>query len=161
MRLHGDRECADRRVFRKDGSQALFTGGNNEIWSYGEENEQIFIKYISLREAMRPYIRKLMNEAHEFGRPVMRPMFYEFPDQDICWNLQEQYMFGSDVLVAPVMYEDMTECPVYLPAGCHWISIHDHHHYNGGQTVLISVPLDIIPVFIKADTELLDILGCV
>ena len=57
MRLHGDRECDNRRVFRKDGSQALFTGGDNEIWSYGEENEKILTRYIHLREAMRPYTR--------------------------------------------------------------------------------------------------------
>lgn len=101
MRLHGDRECDDRRVFHADGSPALFTGGNNEVWSFGEANEKILTSYIFLRELMRPYTRKLMEEAHLYGKPVMRPMFYDFPEQDICWDLKEQYMFGSSILVAP------------------------------------------------------------
>ncbi len=159
MRLHGDRECSDRRVFHKDGRPALFTGGNNEIWSYGKENEKILTKYIHLREAMRPYTRQLMTEAHKLGRPVMRPMFYEFPEQEDCWHLQEQYMFGSDLLVAPVMYKNMTKCPVYLPQGCRWIHLHNQKIYESGQTIFVDTPLDIIPVFIKEGTQmqLLDI----
>ena len=50
MRLHGDRDCDDRRVFHADGRPALFTGGDNEIWSYGAESEIILTRYIFLRE---------------------------------------------------------------------------------------------------------------
>ncbi|HIX29355.1 MAG TPA: glycoside hydrolase family 31 protein [Candidatus Blautia stercoravium] len=149
MRLHGDRNCEDRHVYRKDGSEALFTGGENEIWSFGEENEKILKKYILFREAMRPYVRVLMEEAHRFGRPVMRPMFYEFPQEEICWELKEQYMFGSDMLVAPVLYENAVSREVYLPKGASWTMVSSGQVWEGGQTVTVDAPLEEIPVFLR------------
>ena len=160
MRLHGDRECSDRHVYRKDGREVMFTGGNNEIWSFGEENEAILKKYILLREAMRPYTRKLMKEAHEFGRPNMRPMFYEFPEQEICWDLKEQYMYGDSMLVAPILYEDTEERSVYLPQGHTWTLLHNGQVYEGNQTITVSAPIDIIPVFIK-DNNLKELIGMI
>ena len=159
MRLHGDRECDDRHVYRKDGSEALFTGGDNEIWSYGDENFEILKKYILLREAMRPYIRTLMQEAHELGRPLMRPMFYEFPEQENCWDLKEQYMFGSSMLVAPVVCENADQKEVYLPYGHTWTLLHNGEIYEGGVTVEVHAPLEIIPVFLK-DDSLKELIGC-
>jgi len=149
MRLHGDRNCEDRRIFRKDGSQALFTGGDNEIWSFGEENAGILEKYIQFRESMRPYTRKLMAEAHENGRPVMRPMFYEFPKDSNCWSLKDQYMFGDKLLVAPVIYKDAEERVVYLPSGAKWTNIHNGAIYDGRQYVNVKAPLEVIPVFAR------------
>ncbi len=90
-----------------------------------------------------------MEEAHEWGRPVMRPMFYEFPEQECCWELKEQYMFGSDMLTAPILYEGATEREVYLPAGHTWVFLHDGTAFEGGQTVLVRAPLAVIPVFLK------------
>ncbi len=83
MRLHGDRNPS-KPFNHADGSPSMPTGADNEIWSYGEENTPILEKYIQFREAMRPYLRKLMNEVHEFGKPVMRTMFYEFPQDEIA-----------------------------------------------------------------------------
>ncbi|MFR0908578.1 MAG: TIM-barrel domain-containing protein [Lachnospiraceae bacterium] len=149
MRLHGDRDCDDRRVFHADGRPALFTGGDNEIWSYGAENEIILTRYIFLRELMRPYTRKLMEEAHLYGKPVMRPMFYDFPEQGICWELKEQYMFGPSILVAPILYEDQNERDVYLPSGNKWTLLMNGEVYEGGQTLHVTAPIDEIPVFIR------------
>ncbi len=149
MRLHGDRECEDRRVFKKDGTQALFTGGDNEIWSFGTENTAIFEKYINIREEMRPYIRRLMEDAHELGRPVMRTMFYEFPDDKKCWELQDQYMFGDSLLVAPILYPGTYERTVYLPGGTDWKEACTNQIYDGGQVVNVMAAIDQIPLFIK------------
>ncbi|HAA24959.1 MAG TPA: family 31 glucosidase [Ruminiclostridium sp.] len=146
MRLHGDRKPSTK-LYRKDGSPALFTGGNNEVWSFGEETYEILKKYMNIREKIRPYTRELMRQAHEKGTPVMRTMFYEFPDDEICWELKEQYMFGSDLLVAPVVYDNMTSRKVYLPKGAVWTNLHDGKQYEGGQFVLVDAPLDVIPVF--------------
>lgn len=55
------------------------TGADNEIWSYGEKNLEICKKYIFLRDQLRPYIKKTMEQAHEQGAPVMRPLFYAYP----------------------------------------------------------------------------------
>ena len=151
MRLHGDRECDDRRVFHADGSPALFTGGNNEVWSFGEANEKILTSYIFLRELMRPYTRKLMEEAHLYGKPVMRPMFYDFPEQDICWDLKEQYMFGSSILVAAILYVYLTVRTVFLPSGNKCTLFSYGSVYEGGQTIHVTAPLEQIPVFISED----------
>lgn len=148
MRLHGDR-AGGYTPMHEDGSPALRTGGDNEVWSYGEEKEAILVKYIRFREAMRPYTRELMREAHELGRPVMRTMFYEFPEQERCWELKDQYMFGADLLVAPVMYENAEEREVYLPSGAFWTDLHDGKVLEGGRTISVHAELESIPVFAK------------
>lgn len=159
MRLHGDRQPSTN-LYRKDGSQALYTGSDNEIWSFGEDNFIILKKYIEFREKMRPYTRKLMEEAHLNGTPVMRTMFYEFPEESICWELKEQYMYGSDVLVAPIVYKDQQERYVYLPKDFTWTNIHDGIKYEGGQTILVQAPLDVIPAFLKNETHS-EWIGCI
>lgn len=148
MRLHGDRKPSTK-LYGKGGRPALFTGGNNEVWSFGEEVYEILKKYLQIREVMRPYTRELMKQAHEKGTPVMRPMFYEFPEDEKCWELKDQYMYGSDILVAPIVYENMTHREVYLPYGATWTNLHDGKKYEGGQAVLVDSPLDVIPVFAK------------
>lgn len=100
---------------------------------------------------MQSYIRRLMQEAHEKGTPVMRPMFYEFPEDEECWELQEQYMFGDSLLVAPVVYEGEYEKEMYLPAGVEWIDANTGEEYQGGQTVVVDAPIEIIPVFRRKD----------
>ena len=156
MRLHGDR-MPSTRLYRADGSQNLFTGADNEIWSYGEDNYQIMKHYIELREAMRPYIRGLMQEAHEKGTPVMRTMFYEFSEDKICWEVNDQYMFGPDLLVAPVVRQNEFERMVYLPAHEAWTNIHDGKTHEGGQFVSVEAPIEVIPVFYRGN-ELPDFL---
>ena len=95
---------------------------------------------------MKDYIRSVMNEASETGSPVIRTMFYEFPEDERCWELDDQYMFGSKYLIAPVLYQGMTEREVYLPNGT-WKSIHDGRMYSGNQTITTEAPIDIIPVY--------------
>ena len=56
------------------------SGAENEVWSYGEEVYEICKKYMELREKMRPYVKTLMQDAHEKGTPIMRPLFYDFPE---------------------------------------------------------------------------------
>ena len=159
MRLHGDR-VPSQRVVNKAGEVMQPTGVDNEVWSYGDENCDTLVKYIRFREAMRPYTRKLMEEAHTLGRPVMRPMFYEFPEQKCCWDMKEQYMYGSDMLVAPVLYEDSCEREVYLPEGSKWSFLHDGSVYEGGQTVRVQAALDVIPVFVR-DGRLPELIGLI
>ncbi len=97
---------------------------------------------------MKDYIKSVMDEASENGSPVIRTMFYEFPDDDKCWSVNDQYMFGSEYLVAPVMYQGMTERSVYLPEG-KWKNIHDGKIYEGSRTITAAAPLDIMPVYKK------------
>ena len=145
MRVHGDRQPKER-VFRKDGREVLDSGYNNEVWSYGEEAYPILVKYMGRREELRPYLRRIMHEAHEALTPIMRGMFYEFPGDANCLDLKDQYMFGPDYLVAPVLTPGARSRSVYLPAGS-WQDVENGQVYEGGQRITVDAPLEKIPVF--------------
>ena len=147
FRLHGFREPFKEPIGTTGGGTAI-SGAENEVWSYGEEVYEICRKYLFLREKMRPYVKRLMEEAHEKGTPVMRPLFYDFPQDAECWNVEDAYMFGPDVLVAPILYEKQRERKVYLPEG-KWRRLHDGKVFEGGCHVVSQAPIEAIPVFIR------------
>ena len=150
LRLHGDKgPCESAPLDDRDwGGGFCHTGRDNELWSYGEDVYEILKHYVAVREQMKPYLKEVMREASENGSPVMRAMFYEFPDDPMCWEADEQYMFGSRYLVAPVLYAGMTERDVYLPAG-KWKNIATGEELAGGRKVTVAAPLEVIPVFEK------------
>ena len=149
MRLHGDRQPGGP-VYRKDGTQQLFTGTNNEVWSFGEEAYPILVKYMNRREELRDYVRELMRQAHEEGTPLLRGMFYEFPEDENCALLQDQYMFGGKYLVAPVMEAGQRSRSVYLPEGA-WRNVDTGEVLRGGRRVTVPAPLEVIPVLEKIE----------
>lgn len=148
MRLHGDREPRQPQQ-GVTGGAACCSGAANEVWSYGEEVYEICRKYMELRERMRPYTRRVMEEAHEKGTPVMRPLFYMYPGDAKCWEIEDAYFFGPDVLVAPVLSPGAVSRSVYLPEGERWIEYASGKEYEGGKEYLAEAPLDTIPVFLR------------
>ena len=145
MRLHGDREPHDQPPMSDHGGGMCASGADNEVWSYGEEVYAICKKYLTLREKLRPYVRQLMQRTHETGEPIMRPMFFDFPEDDICWRLERQYMFGPDYLVVPVLEAGLRKVNAYLPKG-RWQNIDTQEVFQGESWVEMDAPLDIIPV---------------
>lgn len=145
MRLHGDRRPA-QPVLRADGTPCLNSGADNEVWSFGEEAYPILVKYMRRRETLRPYVRGLMLQAHETGAPLLRAMFYAFPGEAALDGLKDQYMFGEDYLVAPVLTPGARSRDVVLPGGWRWENVDTGEILEGGQTVRVPAPLDIIPV---------------
>lgn len=150
LRMHGDRgpyniPALDDRDF---GGGYLHTGQPNELWSYGEDNYRIMKKYYDIRIAMHDYIKDLYQEAHENGSPLIRTMFYEFPEDKKCWELTDQYMFGSEYLVAPILHLNEFGRDVYLPAG-KWVLTSDQTVFEGEQVVHVKAPIDYMPVFKK------------
>lgn len=148
MRLHGHRSPYQAPLSSTGGGRCA-SGAENEIWSYGEENYAIMKKYIELREELRPYTRRLMQEASETGAPVMRPLFYQFPEDERVWEIKDQFLFGDQYLVAPVTEYGAREREVYLPAGARWTEQSTGKTYEGGRTVTADAPLDVIPVFVR------------
>jgi len=148
LRMHGDRSPHTDAPLDEStiGGGFCFTGLPNEIWSFGDRAYRIMKRYVELRLGLKPYIASLVKDAHETGSPMMRTMFYEFPEDQKCWDLDDQYMFGSRLLVAPVMFSGLSERRVYLPAG-KWRNIEDQVVYDGNQEVIASAPLEFIPVF--------------
>lgn len=148
LRMHGDRgpytiPPLDDRDW---GGGYLHTGQPNELWSYGEGNYTIMKKYYDLRISLHDYIRSLYAEASENGSPLIRTLFYEFPRDQKCWEIEDQYMFGSRYLVAPIFHLNCFERRVYLPRG-KWKLTLDGTVYDGGRTVTVPAPIDYMPVF--------------
>lgn len=150
FRMHGERSpWYEREEEFINGVRQLTSGQDNEVWSFGDDNYQILSKYLFIRERLRPYIRTCMEEASRTGAPVMRPLFFDFPEDETCWETEDVYMFGPDLLVAPVMEAGVTERSIYLPKGTKWTDANTRKVYEGGQTVTVPAPLEIIPVMIR------------
>lgn len=151
FRLHGYREPPQPQHGTTGGAGCV-SGAPNEIWSYGDRCFAIMAKYLRLREMLRPYIRDLMKQAHERGTPIIRPLFYEFPKDSICWGTEEQYMFGDRYLCAPILESECRRKTVYLPEGSSWRQFDDGQvsnpkEFSGGAYVDVDCPLEIMPVF--------------
>jgi alpha-D-xyloside xylohydrolase len=149
MRLHGSRIRHGEK--KRDVKEA--TGDPNEIWSFGERNYKILKDLIFLRERLRPYIEKQMLTASEKGWPVMRPMFFEYPEDEVCYTLGEQYMFGDEILFAPIVNRGQTKKRVYLPRG-EWILTKNGKNYPAGWHE-ITAELDEFIAFVKPGSAVL------
>lgn len=150
FRMHGERSpWYEREQEFRNGVRQLTSGQDNEVWSFGEENYEILKKYLFIRENLRPYIRTCMRQASESGSPVMRPLFYDFPNDPASWEVEDSYMFGPDLLISPVMEAGADSREVYLPKGAQWTDAYTHKVYEGGQTVTVPAPIDVIPVMVR------------
>jgi alpha-D-xyloside xylohydrolase len=154
FRLHGHREPT--MPFGTDQ-----TGGPNEPWSFGQDAYEHITEVMFVRERLRPYIMTQMRVAHESGVPPMRPLFVDFPDDPKAFEIDDQYMFGPDLLVAPVASYGSRQRPVYLPAGSHWTSAWASAGPSasatpvaGGSTVIEPAPLGRIPLFLRDGASL-------
>lgn len=150
MRLHGFRLPKKPQIGTTGGAECL-SGADNEVWSFGEEVYEICRRYLNIRERMKPYIKTLMREAHQKGTPVIRPLFYDFPEDRRCWDEEESYLFGPDMLIAPVTEAGARKKKLYLPKGACWRDAWSSAEYEGGTEVSVDVPLYKIPVFLKND----------
>ncbi|WP_342757927.1 TIM-barrel domain-containing protein [Kineothrix sedimenti] len=150
MRLHGYREPL-KEPMGTEGGAACVSGADNEVWSFGDEAYEICKTYLQLRENMKPYITELMKEAHEKGTPVMRPLFYDFSEDAKAWEIEDEYMFGPDFLVAPILYADMRKREVYLPSGSKWKSYWTGETFDGGSSIEVDAPLAQLPVFTRCN----------
>ncbi|RKT19934.1 alpha-D-xyloside xylohydrolase [Streptomyces sp. 1114.5] len=147
MRLHGDRE-PNHPAFATD-----MTGGPNEVWSYGEQAYGILRDHLSLRERLRPYLHSLSEDAHRTGAPPMRPLFFDFPEDGRAWEVDDQFLLGPDLLVAPVYEAGVRARRVYLPSGTRWRDPATGRVLDGGTTLDAEAPLERIPVFAREGAD--------
>lgn len=153
FRLHGFRlPYPVRDIFNPDGYCG--SGGENEVWSFGERAYDIISSLLYLRERLIPYIMEQMACASETGRPVMRPLFYDFYKDETTYEIGDEYMFGPELLVAPVIEKGAVQRKVYLPKGAEWTEAYTKVRYKGGTWVNVDAPLERIPVFYKNDIDL-------
>ncbi len=121
---------------------------NTEPWNYGDEAKQIIANCLKEREQLRPYIEACAERVSREGYTLMRPLIFDFADDETALRQSCEYMFGPELLVSPVTEPGVTEWRTYLPkqkGG--WTEIHTGKHYDGGQYVTTEVSKAYIPVF--------------
>jgi len=130
---------------------SIFTesGGSNEVWSFGPEVLAHTTSLLHVRERLRPYIIEAMARYHVEGIPPMQPLAYAFPG-DPAGGAPHQYMFGPDILVAPVVEPGARTRDVHLPAGERWVHPPSETVYDGDDVVTIQVPLGQPPAMVRA-----------
>ena len=118
-------------------------------WAHGAAVEEICRRYAELRYRLLPYTYTLAWQAHTAGLPLMRPLVLNYPDDPRVWQLGHQFLWGDDLLVAPVTREGATAWPVYLPRGV-WYDFWTGTRYEGPAGVTLEAPLDRLPLLVRA-----------
>src|ERR1051325_4221712 len=129
-------------------THTMFGSPDQEPWSYGTEHEAINRRAIELRYQLLPEIYSVMRESAESGLPAMRPLLLEFPGDESTYGNDDEFMFGSDLLVAPVLREGATDRGVYLPAG-EWYDFWSGARHTGPAGVNVPVTMATIPLFVR------------
>ena len=122
---------------------------DQDPWSYGQEHEAINRRAIELRYELLPQIYNVMHDASVTGLPAMRPLMLEFPGDPATYGLDDEFMFGRDLLIAPVLWPGATERSVYLPPGA-WVDFWTGARFTGGTSHRVPVTLRSIPIFVRA-----------
>lgn len=102
-----------------------------EPWEYGEEFMNDFRAAAEIKYKLMPYVYAQAKHCSEQGLPMLRALFIEYPDDAGSWLIEDEYLFGSDILVAPLLHADTASRDVYLPAG-KWIDYQTKKIYTGG-----------------------------
>jgi len=148
FRLHGYR-LPYKNADYNDPTAFCNTGGPNEVWSFGDEAYALITEVMRMRQRITPYLMQQMQVASRTGTPVMRPLFYDFPEDSAVYSIGDQYLFGPDLMIAPVIEEGADSRAVYLPLGASWIDAKSGERFEGGETLTVDAPLDTIPVFFR------------
>lgn len=127
-------------------------GHSKEPWLYGEEAERVASEFLRLRHRMLPYLYAANVATATEGTPVCRPMYYDY-DEDMAYNVPDQYMFGSELLVAPVLTKARSDgfarTPVWFPKG-EWVNVFTGEREQGGRNKVVENDLSTFPVYAKA-----------
>eukprot|EP01114_Cavostelium_apophysatum_P005038 TRINITY_DN15600_c0_g1_i1.p1 TRINITY_DN15600_c0_g1~~TRINITY_DN15600_c0_g1_i1.p1 ORF type:complete len:395 (+),score=84.46 TRINITY_DN15600_c0_g1_i1:102-1187(+) len=141
-RLHGCRVPND-----PTNPQCGFSCGPNEIWEFGDTAFEIISDVLTIRQKFRPYIMRQMEAASDFGTPPMRPLWFDFWTDPMTAEVDDQFMFGPDYMVAPILQYQVWNRTVYFPEGATWIDYFTQETYEGGQTVQVYAPLNRFPLY--------------
>jgi alpha-D-xyloside xylohydrolase len=128
----------------------VLIGPKRTVWDdYDSELVAIAQKYTTLHHDLIPYTRSYLYQATQTGMPVMRPLIFAYPDDKNLHDSWDEYLYGRDMLVAPVTVEYATSRNVYLPAG-KWMDYNDRKTiYEGGATITAQAPLGTLPLYVR------------
>lgn len=124
-----------------------------EPWCFGEQYLHVVREAVNFRYRLLPYLYTLANEAHTSGLPIMRPLFFEYPDDDQTYTINDQFLCGKGLLVAPVVRPQQSHRLVYFPRG-KWQNIFNGEIYEGPLHTAVQTPLENIPIFQNVSTAI-------
>lgn len=133
-------------IFRTHGHRK-----NNEAWTIGGDAYRHVRAAIFLRERLRPYVMQQMELASQKGLPPMRPLFFDFADDPNTATVEDQFLFGPDLLIAPITQYQARSREVYLPTGADWTNAWTGVKLSGGQRILADAPLEQIPIYVRGE----------
>jgi alpha-glucosidase (family GH31 glycosyl hydrolase) len=120
---------------------------------HNQQVEPICRKYLELRYRMLPYLYSVVRECTVTGLPVMRALWLHYPDDPTAVGCEDQYLWGRNILVAPVLEPGATSRKVYLPRGV-WYDFWTREKLEGGRELMRPVDLETIPLYVRAGTIL-------
>ncbi len=124
-----------------------------EPWEFGDEALEIIRRYLELRYRLLPYLYTLAWEASRTGAPLARPLFWSEPEDPALWQVEDAFLLGGDLVVAPVVEEGARRRTLQLPRGG-WYGLSDDTYFDGSRQVDLDAPLEHIPVLVRAGTVL-------
>ncbi|HKG50112.1 MAG TPA: TIM-barrel domain-containing protein [Actinomycetales bacterium] len=127
---------------------------SKEPWRFGVEAERIMARYLRLRHELVPYVYSASWVAHTDGVAVVRPMYHDHPQAEDAYEVPNQYMFGPDLLVAPITspadrQTRLAQVTAWLPDGV-WFDVFTGRRYDGGRSLVLHRPLELVPVLARA-----------
>ncbi|MFL5626434.1 MAG: TIM-barrel domain-containing protein, partial [Ktedonobacteraceae bacterium] len=126
---------------------------DQEPWGFGEPFESAYRNAIETRYRLMPYLYTLFHEAANSGAPVMRPLYYHYPQDEQASEVEDVFLVGENLLSAPIYEQGAMNRSVYLPAG-NWFDYWTEDEYPGGVTNTFATPLDRWPLFVRANSIL-------
>ncbi|TCP93474.1 alpha-glucosidase [Cricetibacter osteomyelitidis] len=167
--LFGNRRT--KEVFERWVDMAAFTPmmrtheGNrpDENFQFDQDVNTIahLAKMTNIYRHLTPYLKHLVNEASEKGYPVQRPLFVHFEHDENTYDIQDQYMYGADLLVSPVHKQGVGEWTVYLPAQETWINVWNQQEIQGGQYITVPAPIGQPPLFYRKNSQWADLFAAI
>lgn len=120
-----------------------------EPWTFSEPTLSIYRKYLRLRYHLIPYLYDLFEKESHNGLPIMRPLVLNYPHDSLVRDMNDEFMVGDELLVAPIVQQGQTTRAAYLPQG-EWYDFWTNEKYGGNSSILITAPLDHLPIFVRA-----------
>lgn len=159
--LYGN--CRTAELFQRWAEMAAFTpvmrthegnrpDQNLQFWQDAETYRH-FARMTKVYVGLRPYVQQLVDEAFTTGLPLQRPLFLHYENDPQTYSIQDQYLYGRDLLVAPVHAEGCKEWTAYLPLSDIWQHLWTGERFIGGRRVTVTAPLGNPPVFIRVGSQ--------
>jgi alpha-glucosidase len=124
-----------------------------EPWVFGEPYESACRKMIQLRQRLLPYLYTLFEECHRTGAPILRPLLFEYPEDETTYTVDDEFLLGDALLVAPITRPGIEHRHIYLPRGT-WSHFWTGERFEGPTHILAHAPLGEPAIYVRANTAI-------